>query len=180
MTHCETCYNRRGIFTGRIDSSLTPSGDRHAKDLALKLKDKLIAHAYTSHLSRAKQTLHHILKYHPETEVHVDDRIIERDYGRLSRKSKAKYEIQYPDLYPIYHRSYDVPPPGGESIKQVEKRVIPFLKEVIRTMGRENSNALIVAHGNSIRPIIRYFEQLSPEEMMKLENLRHKIYEYMI
>ena len=124
LTHCESAYNKKEIFSGRVDSKLTKKGHEHAKQIAEKLKNKRIDLAFTSSLSRAKQTLNHILKYHPETEVIIDDRLIERDYGELSRKSKEKYKRQHPKLYPIYHRSYEIPPPGGESMAEVEKRVL--------------------------------------------------------
>ena len=180
ITHCESCYNKRGIFTGRIDSKLTPKGYRFTKKIAERLKNEKIDVAYSSSLSRSKQTLKYIMKYHPKTKVVIDDRIIERDYGELSRKSKKKYEKEHPDLYPIYHRSYEIPPPGGESIKQVEKRVLPFIRDVIKLMKEKKINVLVVTHGNSIRPIRRYFEHLTPEEMMKLENYRHKIFRYKV
>ena len=152
----------------------------HAKMLANKLKNERIDIAYTSPLKRSKQTLKHILKYHPETKVVVDKRIIERDYGELSGKNKDKYRKKYPDLYPIYHRSYDVPPPGGESIKEVEKRVLPFIEEIITNIKKNNLNVLIVTHGNAIRPIRRYFEKLSVDEMIKLENNQHTVFRYKV
>jgi len=178
ITHCETCYNRKGIFTGRVNSILTKHGHDHAKHLAEKLKNYQIDLAYTSPLTRNRQTLKHILKYHKKTPTIVDSRIIERDYGELARKSKNKYQQEHPDLYPVYHRSYRIAPPGGESMIQVEKRVLSFLDEVLTKMKTDNINVLIVAHKNSIRPILRHFMNLSPKEMMKLENLRHRIYTF--
>ena len=180
ITHCESCYNKQGIFTGRIDSVLTPNGRIHAKQIAEKLKNQNIDVLYTSPLRRTKQTAKYILKYHPKTKVITDKRMIERDYGKLSGKSKAKYKKDYPKLYPIYHRSYDVPPPGGESIKDVEKRIKPFIKEVIKKIKTEKINVLIVAHSNSIRPIRKYFENLTNDQMMKLEHMKHKIFKYEI
>ena len=178
VTHCESCYNKRGIFTGRVDSVLTKDGHAHAELLAKKLRGKRIDVAYTSPLKRTKQTLKHILKYHPETKVIVDGTIIERDYGELSRKNKKKYEREYPDLYPRYHRSYDIPPPGGESIKEVERRILYFIEEVLNNTREKNINVLIVTHGNTIRPIRRFFEKLSVGEMMKLGNNQHTIFEH--
>lgn len=180
LIHTESHYNAKRLFTGHIDSVLTDKGHQQARKLAQKLADKKIDIAYTSSLKRAKQTLKHILKYHPNTKVVVDERIIERDYGDLSGKSKVKYRKQHARLYPIYHRSYETPPPGGESMIKVEKRVLSFLQEVIDNMKKNNLNALIVAHGNSIRPIIRYFEGLTAEEMMKLENYRLRIFNYKV
>lgn len=180
ITHCESCYNKRGIFTGRVNSKLTNTGHQHADQLAERLKDKKIDIAFTSPLARTRQTLKHILKYHPHTKVIVDQRLIERDYGQLSRKSKQKYQKEHPDLYPVYHRSYTVAPPGGESIQQVETRILSFIDDLLKQIKNESINALIVCHSNSIRPIRRFFEKLSPEEMMKLENLRHTIFTYQI
>jgi 2,3-bisphosphoglycerate-dependent phosphoglycerate mutase len=180
VVHCESCYNRDGIFTGRVDSILTETGHMHASELAKKLKEAKIHTAYRSSLTRTKQTLEHILAYHPETEVIIDDRIIERDYGELSKIKKSKYKKSHPKLYPIYHRSYDVPPPGGESIQQVEKRVLSFIENLLEDMKKNKGNVLIVSHGNSIRPFRRFFENLSIEEMMKLENQRDQIFTYEI
>jgi broad specificity phosphatase PhoE len=180
VTHCESCYNKHGIFTGIVDSVLTPNGHRHAKRLAGKLKDKKIDVVYVSPLKRAKQTLKYILKYHPKAKVLVDKRITERDYGKLSRKSKAKYKRENPNLFQIYHRSYNVPPPGGESIKQVENRVKTFIKDVLGIMKKKRVNVLIVSHSNAIRPIRKYFEKLTNEQMMKLEHQKHKIFKYQL
>jgi 2,3-bisphosphoglycerate-dependent phosphoglycerate mutase len=180
LTHCESCYNRLGIFTGVVNSKLTPKGHEHAKHLAKELEDKRIDVAFTSPLLRTRQTLKHILLYHKNTKVIVDRRLIERDYGDLSRKSKEKYKKEHPELFPVYHRSYDVPPPGGESMKQVEKRVLPLVKEIVSLIKRDHVDVLMVTHGNAIRPIRKYFEGLTNKQMMRLENLKHRIYQYKI
>lgn len=180
VTHCESCFNAQHIFTGRLNSPLTQNGIDHAIEIAEELKDKEINVAIHTSLVRTQETLKYILKYHPNCKVESDDRIIERDYGDLSGQSKDQYAIDHPDLYPIYHRSYDVAPPNGESLQDVEKRVLPFLSELIDRINREQINVLLVCHGNSIRPMIRYFEHLTPEEMMQLEHMRHKIYRYHI
>jgi 2,3-bisphosphoglycerate-dependent phosphoglycerate mutase len=180
LTHCESCYNRQHIFTGRLNSHLTDEGIRHAKRMAEQLREVKLDVAIHTSLDRTQETLKYILTYHPGCRTEVDDRIIERDYGKLSGKSKDKYARENPEKYPIYHRSYEVAPPGGESMKAVEERVMPFLRELVERMKRERVNVLIVAHGNSIRPIIRHFEKLSAEEMMDLEYLRHRIFTYEI
>jgi len=178
LTHCETCFNKRNVFTGRINSVLTARGHEHAIYMAELIKNEKIDIAYRSSMIRTKETLDHILRFHPETKVKIDDRIIERDYGELSGKNKEKYAREHPDLYPIYHRSYDISPPGGESMIDVERRVLPFIEEVVKEVRNNKINILIVAHGNSIRPMIRYFEHLTSEQMMKIENIRHKIFTY--
>ena len=180
VTHCQSCFNKRKIFTGRINSQLTKEGHNHAEKLAKKLKNKKIDVVYISPLLRTKQTLEHVIKYHPKAKVFVDKRIIERDYGKLSGISKEKYKKEHPDLFPIYHRSYNIPPPKGESMKQVEKRVLSFIHDLLALIKREKVNVLIIAHGNSIRPIRKYFEKLTNEQMMKLEHQRHKIFKYQV
>lgn len=180
VLHCESCYNRDGIFTGRVDSVLTESGHIHAQVLAQKLAQVEFTTAYRSSLTRSKQTLDHILVYHPDTTLVVDDRLIERDYGKLSHLKKKKFQKEHPDLYPIYHRAYDVAPPGGESIKQVEKRVYSFIADLLKQMKESGKNTLIVGHSNAMRPFRQFFEQLTIEEMMKLENKRDEIFTYEI
>jgi 2,3-bisphosphoglycerate-dependent phosphoglycerate mutase len=180
LIHTETYYNEKRLFSGHIDSMLTDRGHKQAMSLAKELADKKIDTAYISPLKRTKQTLKHILIYHNNVKIITDKRIVERDYGKLSRKSKVKYRKENPDLYPVYHRSYDIPPPGGESMKEVENRVLSFIKDVIKDMKEENHNVLIIAHSNSVRPIIRYFEKLTVDQMMQLENYRLKIFNYKV
>ena len=80
----------------------------------------------------------------------------------------------------VARRSYDVPPPGGESVKDVEKRVRSFIKDLLKKMKKEKANVAISAHGNSMRPFRRYFEKLTISQMMKLENPWDKHFEYTI
>lgn len=178
--HTESTFNRRHIFTGHIDAKLTARGVEEAKELAEQLKPVRLDLAYVSPLVRAKDTLKYILSYHPDTTIIIDRRLMERDYGSLSGKSKDKFAREHPDLYPIYHRSYDVPPPGGESIKDVERRVMPFIREIEAKIARERINVILCAHKNTIRPIRRYFEHLTPEETMRLEHRNDVIYRYPI
>jgi broad specificity phosphatase PhoE len=180
MAHTQTFFNRRHLFCGLKDSKLTPEGHKNAKVLGEKLKNKKIGIAFVSPLTRARETARHILKYHPDAEIFLDGRIVERNYGKLSGKSKDKFARENPKIFPIYHRSYDVPPPGGESMKQVEKRALAFLKDAIVKIKKEKKNAIFVAHSNTLRPIRRYFEKLTPKEMMALEGQYNKIYEYKI
>ena len=180
LLHCESCYNKLGLFCGRANVELTKLGHEHAKELAKQLKKKQIDIAYISPLRRSKETLQHFLPSHPETKVKVDWRITERDYGDLTHLVKKEYAKENPKLYPIYHRSYDVCPPNGESIKEVEERVIPFLKEIINIIKKENKNILIITHANAVRPMRKYLEDLSIDEMMALENQRDVIFDYSV
>jgi len=180
IAHTQSFYNHLHIFAGRKDSRLTPLGHRNAEMLAKKLKGKDIGFIYVSPLLRARETARYVHRYYPDAKVIIDKRLMERDYGKLSGKSKDKFAREHPDLWPLYHRSYTVPPPGGESIKQLEKRALSLLREIVPVMRKAGKSALIVAHSNTLRPIRRRFEKLTPQEMMKLEGQYNKIYSYKI
>ncbi len=110
----------------------------------------------------------------------IDDRIIERCYGELQGSSKTKLEKTNPKIYKIYHRSYDIPPPGGESIKMVERRVFSFCKGLEKLIRAQKINVAVVCGNNSMRALRRYFEKLTVEEMMAQENSYRDFVEYKI
>jgi 2,3-bisphosphoglycerate-dependent phosphoglycerate mutase len=178
--HGQTFYNRDHRFTGWKDSKLTGKGIKDAKKIAKKLKNKKIEIAYRTRLSRSRDTLREVLKYHPECKkIILDDRIIERNYGKLQGKlHKTVVALHGQEKFDSWHRSYSVAPPSGESIKQVEKRVKSFIKDLLKKMRKEKVNVAISAHGNSMRPFRRYFEKLSTREMMELENPWDDYFEY--
>lgn len=209
--HGQTVFNRDKRFTGWLDSKLTKKGIQDAKKIAQKLKNKKFQVAYHTRLSRSKDTLKYVLKYHPECKKLIkDDRMIERSYGRLQGKSHQQFVKQEgTDTYKtllhwhkidhlegkekkefikktgeaelqIIRRSYNIPPPGGESIQMVEKRVKSFIKDLIKKMKKEKVNVAISAHGNSMRPFRAHFEKLSKEQMMQLENPWDDYFHYTI
>ena len=180
--HGQTYFNRDKRFTGWKDSKLTPKGIRDAKKVAKKLKNKKFQVAYQTRLSRSKDTLKPVLKYHPECkEIITDDRMIERSYGKLQGKyHKTIIEEIGKKQFDIWHRSYNVPPPKGESVKIVQKRVESFIKDLLKKMKKEKVNVALSAHGNSMRPFRRYFEKLTIKQMMKLENPWDDYFEYTI
>ena len=144
------------------------------------------------------------------TKTITDDRMIERSYGKLEGKSHTSFvqkegldsykTLQHwhkidhlqgrdKDIFitkvgeaelKIVRRSYNVAPPGGESIKMVEKRVNAFIKDLLKKMKKEKVNVVISAHGNSMRPFRKHFEKLTKEQMMKLENPWDDYFEYTI
>jgi len=168
--HTQTYYNYLRLFCGRRQSRLTEEGVKQAKQLARKLKDKKIDLFVIPPLIRCRQTIAPIKKYHPEAEVKVEKLLLERDYGKLAGLSKVKMMKKYPEKTILYRRSYDVPPPGGESIKQVEKRVIPFCREIEKKARKEKINIAVCCTNNTMRLIRMYFEKLSVEQMLTLEN----------
>ena len=180
--HAQTYYNRDKYFTGWKDSKLTPFGKEQAEIVARKLLGKKFDVAFQTSLSRSKDTLRAVMKFHPECRrIFLDDRMIERSYGKLQGMSHRVYERTHDaaELQRI-RRSYDYPSPGGESVKMVEKRVMAFLKDLIAYMKKNRVNVAISAHGNSMRPFRKYFEKLTIKQMMKLENPWDDYFEYRI
>ena len=180
--HGKTNFNRSKRFTGSVNSRLTPEGIEQTNLVAEKLRKKTFQIAVKTSLSRSSNSLKIVLRHHPECKrVLVDDRMIERSYGDLERKYHRTVIKKYGKRkFDIWHRSYDVPPPGGESIKMVEKRVLSFAKELLTLMKKEKINVVISAHNNSMRPFRRYFENLTVKQMMALENPYDKYFEYTI
>ena len=180
--HGQTYYNKMKYFTGWKDSKLTPQGYKDARKVAKALKNVKIDIAFETRLSRSKETLNEVLKYHPECqEIVKDDRMIERSYGTLQGKShKSVIAKVGQKKYDIWHRSYDIPPPKGESVKDVEKRVNKFIKDLLKLIKKEKVNVALSAHGNSMRPFRKHFEKLTNEQMMKLENPWDKPFIYRV
>ena len=169
--HGETEDNKNKIFSGRRDSPLTPKGIEQSEELAEKLKDKKIDLAIYSDLSRAKDTLDEVLKFHPETKTEPSKLLLERDYGELTGTSKTELNQKDPELFLKYRRSWDFPPPNGESLKMVwENRVKQFCEDLEERMRREKINVAISCTNNTMRLIRMYFEKLSIEQMLELEN----------
>ena len=175
--HAQTTDNVSHTFSGRRDPDLTKSGIEEAEKIKNELKEENVTKAYCAPNKRTKHTLEIVLKNHLDVEMVADPRLDERDYGDLTGKNKDEIARRFPDKYPLWHRSYDNPPPGGESIKDVEVRVMDFLKGMLQNV-RQNDVIFICASGNSIRPMRKYFEKMSNEEMASYDNVRGKIYTY--
>jgi len=174
--HGETEDNKNRVFSGRRNSLLTPKGIEQAKELAEKLKDKKIDVAIFSDIAegksdRAERTLEEVLKHHPQTKKEAAKFLVERDYGKLTGTSKLELNEKDPELCLKYRRSWDFPPPGGESIKDVwENRVKEFCEDLEERMRREKINVAVSCTNNTMRLIRMYFEKLSIEQMLELEN----------
>ncbi len=180
--HGQTHFNKRKRFTGWLDADWTSKGMRNARVTAKKLKNKRIDVAFETHLKRSIHTLKEVLKYHPECFLKLkDDRMIERCYGQLQGRSHAAFIQEYgKTLFDKYHRSYNFPPPKGESVRMVEKRVLSFVKDLLAFIKKYKVNVAISAHGNSMRPFRRYFEKVSIGKMLKWEMPYDTYFEYVI
>jgi 2,3-bisphosphoglycerate-dependent phosphoglycerate mutase len=178
--HGQTFDNVSHTFSGSRQTDLTPQGIEEAKKIGEELKNKKVTKAFQSDLIRCQHTLELVLTpWHKDITPITDPRLRERDYGDLTGKNKDEIEKENPDMYKLWHRSYDVPPPNGENIKMVEERVLSFLDDVLPTLEKDDIVFLCVS-GNSLRPIRKYFEHLTIDEMCSFEHTPGKIYEYQI
>jgi len=179
--HGSTQDNSEGIFSGWRDVPLNKKGIRDAKIVSLRLKDKKFTLAFQSDLLRSKQTMNEVLKFHKGVKVQSDARIKERKYGKLQGKTHLEIVQKHgPEKYDSWHRGYEDRPPGGESLKDVEKRVMGFIRDLLDTIRDEKISVAISAHGNSMRAFRKYFEKLTNDEMCKIYNDYESVFEYSI
>jgi len=167
IRHGQSVYNLQNRFTGWKDVDLTDKGIQEAKNASKLLKDYNINVAYTSKLKRAQNTLNIILD-HLDLKIPVteDIRLNERNYGNLVNQNKAEASLKYgADQVQLWRRSYDIPPPEGESLKDTYDRCIPYFKTILNV----DKNIIISAHGNSIRAIVKYLLDISEEDILKTE-----------
>jgi len=178
--HAETVHNKKHIFSGWSRTKLTKKGRKQAGAVGKKLKNKKFAMCFSSDQDRALETAQIVLKHHKGIPIIVDARLRERNYGKLTGKSKLKLEKKNPRQYQIWHRSYNIAPPGGESFKMVNARVKPFIKDLLKIMKQFKVNVAVSAHGNSIRPLRKHFEHLTISQMRKIENRHDKFWSYRV
>ena len=172
VRHGQSQWNLENKFTGWVDVDLTEKGVAEAKAAGKRLLDFNFDSAFTSVLKRANRTLDFILEETSQRGIPVqkDEALNERMYGDLQGMDKdAAREKFGEDQVLIWRRSYDIPPPGGESLKDTRERVIPFFEEHIKPMLKSGKNVLIVAHGNSLRSLVMYMEDLTPEQILAKE-----------
>lgn len=172
VRHGQSQWNLENRFTGWKDVDLTEKGKEEAKAAGELLKNESIDIAFTSKLIRAQHTLDIILETIGKTDLEVieDKALNERAYGDLEGLNKADTALKFgEEQVHIWRRSFDVPPPHGESLKDTYHRVIPYFEQHIKPILLENKNVLIVAHGNSLRALIMYLEALTPDEILKKE-----------
>jgi 2,3-bisphosphoglycerate-dependent phosphoglycerate mutase len=180
--HGQTFYNRKKIFTGWKNSTLTLLGRKQARELGKMLNKIQFDVAYSSSLVRARDTLTIVLKKHPECKkIIIDDRIIERSYGELSGKSHQKtIEMYGLEQFEVWHRGWAARPPGGESYIDVKKRVADFISSLKKQYGGRDLNIAISAHGNSIRLFRHIMEDSGIEETCRWTIPYNKFFEYEI
>ncbi len=176
--HAESKDNRQHLFSGWRDVDLSTKGEIEAQELSELLKNKRIDLFYSPDLQRNLRTVEAIRNHHPQAQIVIDDRLKERSYGELQGRPHLDLMRENLELYLKYHRSYDFPPPGGESIQMVESRVKPFHDELLFKLQSQEKSLAVCAGNNAMRVLRRYLENLSIEQMMKLENPYDNYFEY--
>lgn len=174
VRHGQSEWNMLNLFTGWKDPDLTPKGIEEARAGGRELKDKgfVFDMAFTSVLKRAQHTLDLIIEEMdtPDLPITRDQALNERDYGDLTGLNKDDARKKWGDeQVHIWRRSFDVPPPGGESLKDTADRTLPYYKSEILPQVLAGKTVLVAAHGNSLRSIIMDIEGLSGEEIVKRE-----------
>lgn len=170
--HAESEWNLLGKWTGLTDVNLTEKGKKEAEQIGELLKDFQFDVVFTSEQKRTHQTLHGILKGsgHPEVPHKINGAVNERDYGDLTGKNK--WEVQEEigeEAFKGIRRGWDYPVPGGETLKDVHGRVGPFFDNEILPMLQAGKNVLLVAHGNSIRALMKHLEDIQEDQIAEVE-----------
>jgi len=198
IRHGESVWNQKNVFTGWVDVPLSGKGIQEAVKAGEKLADIEFDTVFTSVQVRAIETAMIALAQSKSSRtpavVHTDGKMAEwtgiysevmrkslipvyqdwhlneRYYGELQGLNKAETAAVYGDeQVKLWRRSYDVKPPQGECLKDTAERTIPFFRDNILTLIKEGKNVLVSAHGNSLRSIVMFIENLSKEEVLQLE-----------
>ncbi|MBN44088.1 MAG: 2,3-bisphosphoglycerate-dependent phosphoglycerate mutase [Rhodobiaceae bacterium] len=174
IRHGQSDWNNKNLFTGWENPGLTSEGidEAHTTGVLLKKQNKIYSYIFTSLLDRAINTANIILEELDLNRINVvkDEALNERDYGELTGLNKDDARKKWgKDQVHIWRRSFDIPPPGGESLKDTADRVIPYYEKKILPLLFEDNNILVSAHGNSLRALVMHIEGLSPEEILQRE-----------
>ena len=173
IRHGQSLWNAENRFTGWTDIDLSKKGEKEAKAAGEKLENVSFDVVHTSALMRAQRTAEIIIKNNKISEnipTYKDERLNERHYGSLQGLNKTETAEKYgPEQVHIWRRSFDIAPPDGESLKMTAERTLPYFKEDVLKHLNEGKNVLISAHGNSLRSIVMHIEDISKEDIVKLE-----------
>jgi 2,3-bisphosphoglycerate-dependent phosphoglycerate mutase len=174
VRHGQSEWNLKNLFTGWRDVDLTEQGIKEAREAGHKLKAQGLSFdvAYTSALKRAQRTLDLVMQEMGISGIPVfkDQALNERDYGDLSGLNKDDARAKWgEDQVHVWRRSYDVAPPGGESLKDTLARTLPYYVTEIQPRVLRGERVLVAAHGNSLRALVMVLDRLTPEGIVKRE-----------
>jgi len=173
IRHGQSVWNAENRFTGWTDIDLSEKGVREAEMAGDLLSEIRFDAIHTSGLIRAQRTATIIMSRNSasgEIPLIKDERLNERHYGDLQGLNKAETAEKHgPEQVHIWRRSFDIPPPGGESLKMNAERTIPYFEEEIIPDLEQGKNVLVSAHGNSLRSIVMHIESISSQDIVSLE-----------
>jgi 2,3-bisphosphoglycerate-dependent phosphoglycerate mutase len=172
LRHGQSQWNLENRFTGWVDVPLSPRGEEEARSAGEKLRGRKIDKLYTSVLKRAIDTAEISLETARigPLPTERDAALNERMYGDLQGKNKAEAAREFgPDQVKLWRRSYDVRPPGGESLADTAARVLPYWERRILPDLRAGKNLLVAAHGNSLRALVMHLDGLTHKQVLELE-----------
>ena len=174
LRHGQSEWNLKNLFTGWRDIDLSPAGVEEAKEAGRRLKAHGLTFdlAFTSALIRAQHTLALVLKEMGQTGIHElrDSALNERHYGDLCGLNKDDARKKWgEEQVHKWRRSYDVQPPGGESLKDTVARALPYYCQHILPAVLQGKRVLVAAHGNSLRALVMVLDQLTPETIPAME-----------
>ncbi|GIX06626.1 MAG: 2,3-bisphosphoglycerate-dependent phosphoglycerate mutase [Candidatus Poribacteria bacterium] len=171
LRHGESQWNLENRFTGWVDVDLSPRGEEEARQAGEKLRDIPFDVVFTSVLKRAIRTAEIALEAAGQSHLPLikDQALNERHYGDLQGLNKAETAKKFgEEQVHLWRRSYDIAPPGGESLKDTAERVLPYWESKILPELKAGKNVLVVAHGNSLRALVMHLDGLSKEEVLEL------------
>lgn len=171
VRHGQSEWNVANKFTGWTDVNLTEAGSKDARSSGNHLKEFAVDMAFTSRLKRAQLTLAGVLESMGQNPpIEKDSALNERHYGDLQGLDKGETAAKYgEDQVKVWRRSYDTPPPGGESMADCERRTMPFFMQYVWPHVLAGKTVLVAAHGNSLRPIRKFLEKLTKDEAATIE-----------
>lgn len=170
VRHGESVWNLENRFTGWVDVELSPKGIEEATSAGKKLAGYVYDVLFTSVLQRAIRTAELAFESAGIEKISTlrSEKLNERHYGDLQGLNKADIGKQYgEEQLKIWRRSYDIPPPNGESLKMTQERVLPYYHSEIEPLLREGKNVIVVAHGNSLRALVMHIEGMTPEQILE-------------
>ena len=171
LRHGQSQWNLENRFTGWVDIDLTPLGEEEAQKAGELIQPFQIDYVFTSALKRAIRTSQIALDKAGKHELPTErnEALNERHYGDLQGLNKAETATQYGDeQVHIWRRSYDIPPPNGESLQMTQERVLPYYKSNIVPQLKNGKNVLVVAHGNSLRALVAELDKMTKEQILEL------------
>jgi 2,3-bisphosphoglycerate-dependent phosphoglycerate mutase len=171
VRHGQSQWNLENRFTGWTDVPLTEAGIEEARHAGRLLKDYRFDQGFTSSLVRAQETLRYILEVTGQTDLPIerDEALNERHYGDLQGLNKDETALKFgKEQVHIWRRSYDIAPPGGESLKGTRERVLPYYEKHILPLVKQGKKILVVAHGNSLRGLVMVLDNISERDIPEL------------